>query len=115
MRDVPKFRVLKCIECHSSITGSMYTSGNKSLASSTICEECYWEYHYGDNAYVKLYRHSVAEDALELAKQQKVCSCNGSRVVRQGYDQLVKGKPHNKIYADPCPISIIPDRIALTK
>ncbi|KAL4994942.1 hypothetical protein BDV10DRAFT_203458 [Aspergillus recurvatus] len=100
------FRVLKCAQCHNIITGSMFTRINEAFATSTICENCYWVHHYGDNSYVKQYKHSIVQDAIELADQQGSCKCSRAltEIVARGTYSKVRGRDHYCNYEKSCPV-----------
>ncbi|KAL2856150.1 hypothetical protein BJX68DRAFT_230046, partial [Aspergillus pseudodeflectus] len=91
--------VFKCAKCHTPITGSMFTRGKDKLSSTTICEPCYYAHCYGDGAYVKLYKHSIIEDVIELTQQNKLCKCNTS--IQSSVK--IKGQPHVDIGF--CPVT----------
>ncbi|GFF92617.1 hypothetical protein IFM53868_06905 [Aspergillus udagawae] len=56
----PAISVLPCSECKRVIRGSMYQAPG--VSNQTICEDCYWEHHYGDPSYTKQYKHSIASE-----------------------------------------------------
>lgn len=57
------------------IRASMFTK-TKDEDSSVICEDCYYAHHYGDESYVKRYKHSVlSEEIINPAISQKICHC----------------------------------------
>jgi hypothetical protein len=43
--------------------------------SLTICEGCYRKHHYGDDLYLKVYKHCVLRDSISLADGQRICRC----------------------------------------
>ncbi|CEL04868.1 hypothetical protein ASPCAL05992 [Aspergillus calidoustus] len=77
----------------------MFTRGKDKLSSTTICEPCYYAHCYGDGAYVKLYKHSIIEDVIELTQQNKLCKCNTS--IQSSVK--IKGQPHVDIGF--CPVT----------
>ncbi|KAL2820940.1 hypothetical protein BDW59DRAFT_164487, partial [Aspergillus cavernicola] len=110
------FQVLKCRHCSKSITGSMFTRGKETFASSTICEPCHWAHHYGDKSFVKRYKHSVVEDAIELADKQKACPCfQPGEPMDPQYLTSVKGHDHSSRDASTCPLPKIRSQIAQAK
>ncbi|EAW25669.1 uncharacterized protein NFIA_044880 [Aspergillus fischeri NRRL 181] len=45
-------------------------------ANTPICEDCYWEHHYGDPAYIKQYKHSIASQVDDYISKHTSCrSC----------------------------------------
>ncbi|GIK07610.1 hypothetical protein Aspvir_003276 [Aspergillus viridinutans] len=74
----PAVSVLPCSECKRVIRGSMFAASGGS--TQTICEDCYWEHHYGDPAYIKRYKHSIASDvAAGVSKHARCGSCRRHR------------------------------------
>ncbi|KAL5689233.1 hypothetical protein EMGR_008953 [Emarellia grisea] len=70
----PAISTLPCSRCKRVIRGSMYQATGGS--TQTICEDCYWEHHYGDPAYIKQYKHSIASQVDELMSKHTSCrSC----------------------------------------
>ncbi|KAH3200528.1 hypothetical protein KXV64_003533 [Aspergillus fumigatus] len=70
----PVISTLPCSRCKRVIRGSMYQATGGS--TQTICEDCYWEHHYGDPAYIKQYKHSIASQVDELMSKHTSCrSC----------------------------------------
>lgn len=70
----PAIFTLPCSRCKRVIRGSMYQATGGS--TQTICEDCYWEHHYGDPAYIKQYKHSIASQVDELMSKHTSCrSC----------------------------------------
>ena len=112
-----EFRVLKCAQCHNAITGSMFTRRNEEFATSTICEGCYWAHHYGDQSYVKQYKHSIVEDAIELAERQGSCKCEQNTKQLTGWYHLkFKDGNHYQISATKsCPVFKISQGISNVK
>lgn len=113
-----EFRVLKCAQCHNAITGSMFTRHNEEFTTSTICEGCYWAHHYGDHSYVKQYKHSIVEGAIELAERQGYCKCE-QRNIKQGtgwYHLKFKDDNHYQISSTKsCPVFKISQGIGNAK
>lgn len=64
-------QVLKCAKCQDTITGTMFTRRKEAFASSTICESCYWTHHYGDEDYIKMYKHVLTAQAPQRIAQAK--------------------------------------------
>ncbi|KAJ0426877.1 hypothetical protein BJY00DRAFT_306870 [Aspergillus carlsbadensis] len=93
--------VFKCAKCHTPITGSMFTRGKDKFASTTICEPCYYAHCYGDSVYVKLYKHSIIEDVIDLTGKNKLCKCNTS--IQSSVK--IKGQPHVDIGS--CPVTSV--------
>ncbi|KAL4922976.1 uncharacterized protein BDV17DRAFT_278354 [Aspergillus undulatus] len=64
-------QVMECAKCHVTITGSMFTHRKEAFASSTICESCYWAHHYGDEDYIKMYKHALRAQTPQRISQAK--------------------------------------------
>jgi hypothetical protein len=77
----------------------MFTRGKDKFGSTTICEPCYYAHCYGDSVYVKLYKHSIIEDVIDLTEQNKLCKCNTS--IQSSVK--IKGQPHVDIGS--CPVT----------
>lgn len=62
----PQYAPLRCAECNSLITASMYSERSRkpNRHTKTVCESCYWSRHYGDESFTKSYKHSVSTDGL---------------------------------------------------
>ncbi|KAJ5808132.1 hypothetical protein N7474_009401 [Penicillium riverlandense] len=77
---------LPCSECKKNIQGCTFkytTTTRSSRIPRIVCEDCYWDFHYGDTAYVKVYKHSIrdeVEDALKKHSPCFLCGKNSARV-----------------------------------
>jgi hypothetical protein len=71
---MPLFEPLVCYTCKSIIRGCMFQKRDDH-PSFTICEGCYGEHHYGDNLYLKVYKHCVLRHSIGLADGQRICHC----------------------------------------
>ncbi|KAK4122064.1 hypothetical protein N657DRAFT_635497 [Parathielavia appendiculata] len=72
----PKLQALRCArpDCNKSISGSMFVSDDPK-DPGTICEDCYWQHHYGDDSYSKAYKHCVLQGSITPEKSRQLCSC----------------------------------------
>jgi len=41
-----------------------------------ICESCYRDHYYGDNLYLKMYKHCVLKDSINRQDGQRICRCS---------------------------------------
>lgn len=71
LKGCPVVEPLPCGECKRPIRGSMF---NPSGRRTSICEDCYWEHHYGDPTYTKKYKHSVASEGVFRVSNHSRCS-----------------------------------------
>ncbi|PKX88985.1 uncharacterized protein P174DRAFT_516192 [Aspergillus novofumigatus IBT 16806] len=94
----PRVSVLPCSECKRVIRESMYQASGKS--TQTICEDCYWEHHYGDPAYIKQYKHSIASQVDDYISRHTSCRSCGkhSNEIRRPYG--LQGKTGVHMLAD---------------
>lgn len=65
----------------------MFVSRNNQTAREVICEDCYRRYHYGNECYIKAYKHCILQEAITPEISRKICHC--TTVLR--YDRL--GRP----------------------
>jgi hypothetical protein len=42
----------------------------------TICENCYREYHYGDDSFLKAYKHCILQESIDKEASQIMCKCS---------------------------------------
>ncbi|KKK12544.1 hypothetical protein AOCH_000051 [Aspergillus ochraceoroseus] len=106
----PEFQSLKCRKCKNPITSSIFASSHDPDHSS-ICEQCYWLHHYGDNSYSKIYKHAVVADSLA-----KVTSCNCKESVPSSSGVVINERRHwNLESGHSCHIAQIQHRIAQAK
>ncbi|GFG23354.1 hypothetical protein IFM61606_03233 [Aspergillus udagawae] len=90
----PAVSVLPCGECKRVIRGSMYQSTG--VSTHTICEDCYWEQHYGDPSFTKQYKHSIASEvATGISKHARCSSCRKHRNdIQRPYELQTKTEVH---------------------
>lgn len=69
----PVFEPQRCATCDSAIKSSMFVSRQK--LESTICEECYFLHHYGDESYTKRYKHCIISEAITPSISREICHC----------------------------------------
>lgn len=53
----------------------MFSSLGKVVAEF-ICEDCYRAHFYGQDLFIKSYKHRVLANAITLAASRKICRCN---------------------------------------
>jgi hypothetical protein len=41
-----------------------------------ICESCYRDHYYGDDRYLKMYKHCVLKDSISRQDSQRICRCS---------------------------------------
>ena len=41
-----------------------------------ICESCYRDHYYGDNLYLKMYKHCALKDSINRQDGQRICRCS---------------------------------------
>jgi hypothetical protein len=71
---MPFFEPLVCETCQSIIRGSMFQKTNEG-PPMMICEGCYRKQHYGDDNYLKVYKH-CALNSINEADSQRICCCS---------------------------------------
>lgn len=69
------FLPLRCSSCGSIIRGSMFNKLDEGGAGS-ICEDCYWAHHYGQDLFVKAYKHCILAEVITPAVSQNICRCS---------------------------------------
>lgn len=78
-RWIPTFSPLRCSACDNPIRGSMFyepgKASNASKHSECLCEDCYRSHHYGDDSYVKAYKHCVLSKSIDSAASRHICRC----------------------------------------
>jgi hypothetical protein len=75
---MPFFEPLVCPTCRSIIRGCMFQKKGEG-PPLTICEGCYRKHHYGDDHYLKVYKHCVLRDSIGVADGQRICRCGTVR------------------------------------
>jgi len=44
--------------------------------TTTICEGCYREHHFGDPQFIKSYKHCILGDSIHKEESQRICRCS---------------------------------------
>ncbi|GFF40941.1 hypothetical protein IFM58399_06096, partial [Aspergillus lentulus] len=100
----PVVSTLLCSKCKRVIRGSMYQATGKS--TQTICEDCYWEHHYGDPAYIKQYKHSIASQVDDYISKHTRCSSCRKHANEIWRPSGLQGKPGVHMLADAKYLSV---------
>lgn len=67
----------------------MFVSRNNQTAREVICEDCYRRDHYGNECFMKAYKHCILQEAITADISRKICHC----ITVPHYDKL--GRPRN--------------------
>jgi hypothetical protein len=77
---IPIFAPLHCSNCSSIIRGIIFGVLNELQEErrilTNICEDCYREHHYGDQNYVKIYKHCILSEAITPVASRNICRCD---------------------------------------
>ena len=65
---------LGCSACGNIIRGSMFNKLDEDV-TCRICEDCYWTHHYGQDLFVKAYKHCILTEVITPAASRNICRC----------------------------------------
>lgn len=71
---MPSFKPLQCSRCEHTIRGCMFRKVDQDNVA--VCETCYREGLYGDDSYLKAYKHCILRNTITAEKSQKICRCS---------------------------------------
>ena len=74
---IPRFSPLQCSDCNTNIYGCLFTNTSSNNPAKSVCEGCYRERYYGNNDWVKSYKHSILPKAIGPHATQNICVCGG--------------------------------------
>jgi hypothetical protein len=100
----PAISTLPCSKCKRVIRGSMYQATGGS--TQTICEDCYWEHHYGDPAYIKQYKHCIASQMNDYISRHPPCRSCRKHANEVRRPSALQGKPGVHMLADAKYLSV---------
>ncbi|RHZ43373.1 uncharacterized protein CDV56_101398 [Aspergillus thermomutatus] len=98
LRGCPIPSVLPCSECKQVIRGNMFEASGRS--TQTICEDCYWEHHYGDASYTKKHKHSIADEVVARVGRHARCRACRRRHTENSRPYMLGSRREMQILAD---------------
>ncbi|KAH0551494.1 hypothetical protein GP486_007292 [Trichoglossum hirsutum] len=72
---MPLFGPKTCYICRGVVRGCMFKSIGQD-AGVTICEDCYRQHHYGDDRFLKVYKHCILRDSVDREHSRRICHCS---------------------------------------